>query len=391
MRQVTTRIHPPDAAGIHAAIELLQAGEVVALPTETVYGLAGNALREEALTKIFRTKERPVFDPLIVHVPFELDELKSEDRGKIWLQRLADLDLIETTRIPERVLSRLTDLFKAFWPGPLTIVLPKTNKVPDLATSGLPSVALRMPNHAVFQSVLRGCGFPLAAPSANRFGRISPTSARHVEQEIGNRIQLILDGGSCEIGVESTIIKLSDDGVFDLMRPGKITDMDIAQVLRDIPRRRETGITNLEGASEAPPVPMEAPGTLSSHYAPTKKLYMMPKPWARLNADELYRARILFENKANIEILCLGPLKPDLLIILEQAFKKKLTVRHFSETGELEEVARHLFRTMREADASPSDVLLVEPPVKLEGFGHAIHDRLYRASQHTLLTKAPTP
>jgi L-threonylcarbamoyladenylate synthase len=387
MKQATTRIQPPDAAGIHAAIELLQAGEVVALPTETVYGLAGNALREEALTKIFRTKERPVFDPLIVHVPFEMDELQSEDRGKIWLQRLDALDLIDTSQIPEKVLSRLMDLFKAFWPGPLTVVLPKTSKVPDLATSGLPSVALRMPNHPVFQSVLRGCGFPLAAPSANRFGRISPTTARNVEQELGNRIQLILDGGACEIGVESTIIKLSEDGVFDLMRPGKITDMDIAKVIRDIPRRREVSITNIEGGAESVPTPMEAPGTLASHYAPTKKLYMMPKPWARLNADELYRARILFENKSKVEILCLSPLKPDLLIILEQAFKKKLAVRNFSQTGELEDVAHHLFRTMREADASPSEVLLVEPPVKIEGFGHAIYDRLYRASQHTLLIK----
>ena len=390
MRQASTRIQTPTAEALHRAISLLQSGDVVALPTETVYGLAGHGLREAALSRIFETKDRPVFDPLILHVPFEEDDLGLEGRGRVWLERLAHLDLIDPHLIPARVLPRLAELLMSFWPGPLTVILPKTSKVPDLATSGLPGVALRMPQHPVFQQVLRGCGFPLAAPSANRFGRISPTTARSVEQELGDRVPLILDGGPCEIGVESTIIKLSPDGGFDLLRPGKITDVDIARVIRDVPRRPLVALDQHD-ASSSLKVPLEAPGTLASHYAPEKKMFLMPQSWGRLNSEELYRARVLFENKSSIEILCMSPLKPDLLIVLEQAFRKKLAVRVFSQNGDLDTIAHSLFRTLREADLSPSEVLLVEPPPKLDGFGHAIYDRLYRASQHDLLTGSVRP
>ncbi|HEY8965072.1 MAG TPA: L-threonylcarbamoyladenylate synthase, partial [Candidatus Methylacidiphilales bacterium] len=179
-------IAPPDAAGIARAAALLREGSLVGLPTETVYGLAANALDAAAAARIFEAKARPFFDPLIVHVPglAEAEGLVAEGGWNEAARRLAE----------------------AFWPGPLTLVLPKRPEVPDLVTSGLPHVALRAPAHPVAQAVLKASGLPLAAPSANRFGRISPTTAQAVAEELGAAVPLVLDGGACAVGVESTIL-----------------------------------------------------------------------------------------------------------------------------------------------------------------------------------------
>ncbi len=178
-------------------------GATVALPTETVYGLAADALRPEALLKIFEAKQRPLFDPLILHLP---------DRD--WLERVADIPAVSRALVDALVAS--------FWPGPLTLVLPRRGIVPDLATSGLETVAVRMSAHAVFKVVVEGFGGPLAAPSANRFGRISPTTALHVMDELGGRIPLIVDGGSTTHGIESTIVAV-EGASMRILRSGPVT------------------------------------------------------------------------------------------------------------------------------------------------------------------------
>ena len=229
------------ADGIEQAAALLAAGEVVGLPTETVYGLAGHALEPEAVARIFEAKERPFFDPLIVHLP-SLD----------WLDRL-------TTAAGDSLVQALV---RQFWPGPLTLVLPRRPLVPDIVTAGLPTVAVRMSAHPVFRAVLTRFGKPVAAPSANRFGRISPTAAGHVVEELGGRIPLILDGGPCALGVESTVVA-PRDGALHLLRAGPITVEELA--------------AHAPVLSPSPGSSIQAPGQLDSHYAPRTPLRLLSR------------------------------------------------------------------------------------------------------------------
>ncbi|WP_442770390.1 L-threonylcarbamoyladenylate synthase, partial [Zoogloea ramigera] len=209
---------------IQRAVQLLRQGELVALPTETVYGLGADALNPDAVAKIFAAKGRPSDHPLIVH--------------------LADASQIMTwaREVPKDAIA----LARAFWPGPLTLILKRDESVPDLVTGGQDTVGLRVPNHPVALELLRAFGSGVAAPSANRFGRISPTTAEHVRQELGERVALILDGGACAVGLESTIVDLSR-GVPVILRPGAIGADDIARVLGRRPRLRSEG----EGGSAA--------------------------------------------------------------------------------------------------------------------------------------------
>jgi L-threonylcarbamoyladenylate synthase len=230
----------PAAAG--EAARLLAAGEVVALPTETVYGLACDALNAEAAAKVFAAKERPSFDPLIVHVA-----------GAEWIGVLSTVSGVAEHFAHE--------LARAFWPGPLTLVLPAKDLVPDLVRSGLPTVALRCSAHPVMAAVIGELGRPLAAPSANRFGRISPVTARDVSDELGGRIPLVIDGGPCRHGLESTIVAVGDGGLA-LLRPGPVT---VEQLGAFAPVERV-----VRGA------PLAAPGMLESHYAPRTPLSLWP-------------------------------------------------------------------------------------------------------------------
>src|SRR3954470_21860986 len=199
-----------DPASVHYAVDLLRAGEVVALPTETVYGLAGDALNPLAVAKIFEAKERPSFDPLICHLP-DLD----------WLPRM--------TRVTEEASAELVvALIRRFWPGPLTLVLPKSDRVPEIVTSGLPHVALRMSANPAFQEIARKFNRPLAAPSANRFGRISPTTAEHVVAELDQRIQLVVDAGPTNHGIESTIVAIRRNALH-ILRSGPVTREQLAE------------------------------------------------------------------------------------------------------------------------------------------------------------------
>ena len=234
---------------IQRAVQLLRQGELVALPTETVYGLGADALNPDAVAKIFAAKGRPSDHPLIVH--------------------LADASQIMTwaREVPKDAIA----LARAFWPGPLTLILKRDESVPDLVTGGQDTVGLRVPNHPVALKLLRAFGSGVAAPSANRFGRISPTTAAHVRQELGSRVALILDGGACKVGLESTIVDLSR-GVPVILRPGAIGADEIARVLGRRPRLR--GEVEAEHAAEQGATPRVS-GALAAHYAPRTPLELI--------------------------------------------------------------------------------------------------------------------
>jgi len=236
----TSQLLAPTKRNLERCAELILGGELVALPTETVYGLAGNGLSEDSIRKIFSVKGRPLIDPLIVHVP----DLSTA--GKY-------------AKIPPQA-HRLAD---RFWPGPLTMVLPKTAGIPDLATAGLPSAALRSPRHELFRSIMELTGVPLVAPSANPFGYVSPTRASHVVRTLGDRIGAILDGGPCSCGIESTIVDLRVPGEPTILRPGPIQAEALTEALGRPVRRSK--VTN-SGAAQF------APGTLSKHYSPTTRI-----------------------------------------------------------------------------------------------------------------------
>jgi L-threonylcarbamoyladenylate synthase len=343
------------AAAVARAAGALAAGEPVALPSETVYGLAADALRLDAVLKIFEAKERPFFDPLIVHLP---------DRA--WLEEL--------TAIPDESRALVEALIAKFWPGPLTLVLPRRTLVPDLVTSGLETVAVRMPAHPVFRAVLARFGKPLAAPSANRFGRISPTTAAHVQSELAGRIPLILDGGATEHGLESTIVKVEGTRL-RLLRAGPITaEEDLGGVwaawrAMQQPPPDEAEVTEMFaslGVSfpkmlEGRPAAIEAPGQLQSHYAPRTPLRLFPRG-----------AHFAFHGEKKSRV---GSL----------AFSEPSTAGEFfceeilSATGDLREAAATLFAKMRRLDEAGLDLILAEP-VPEHGLGIAIMDRLRKAA-----------
>jgi L-threonylcarbamoyladenylate synthase len=311
-------------ADLQKAVTLLQSDELVAIPTETVYGLAGNALSTKAIAKIFEAKDRPFFDPLIVHVP----NMEAAYRY--------------VTHIPEKALI----LAKHFWPGPLTLLLPKKAIIPDLATSGLDTVGIRCPQHPLTTQLLRLLPFPLAAPSANPFGYISPTKPDHVNQQLGKKITYILDGGECQVGLESTIIGFEKD-VPIAYRLGGLSIEQLEAVI---------GPLQIQLNSSSNPT---APGQLKSHYAPAQKLIVG-------NLAEL----IQIHQHQPIGIL---------------AYQKELQQidsthqRVLSRKGNLTEAAQHLFSYLRELDQLNVDFILAEE-VPNEGLGRAINDRLRRAS-----------
>jgi L-threonylcarbamoyladenylate synthase len=306
------------------AVEHLQRGETVALPTETVYGLAADALNVEAALKIFEAKERPKFDPLIMHLP---------DRD--WLDQVASVSSAEA-----RMVEKLVD---AFWPGPLTLVLPRLPIVPDAVTAGLPTVAVRMSAHAVFARVVQAFGHPLAAPSANRFGRISPTTAHHVLTELDGRVELIVDAGPTMHGLESTIVAVRD-GAIEILRPGPISFEQLATF----------GNVRATAMRERP----EAPGQLRSHYAPRTPFLLVP----RLDA---------FTRPTGKRI--------GMLSLTGETIGNFTVSRSLSPTGDMREAAANLFRCLRELDDAGLDLIVAEQ-MPDSGLGVAINDRLRRAA-----------
>lgn len=303
---------PADEAGIAQAAARLRAGGLVAVPTETVYGLAARADSETAVAAIYRAKGRPDFNPLIVHVA---DLVQAE--------RLAVLD--EGAHL----------LARRFWPGPLTMVLPLAENAPvaPAVTAGLPTIALRMPAHPTMRAVLAATGLPLAAPSANRSGGVSPTQAGHVAASLGAAAGMILDGGACREGLESTIVALRAGGAWQLLRPGPITQAQIAELLGEAMAIAEARI--------------EAPGQLASHYAPGKPL--------RLGAVDRSEGEFL---------IGFGSVAGDISL---------------SPSGDQAQAAARLYACLHQAAASPLPRIAVAP-VPDEGIGAAINDRLRRAA-----------
>jgi L-threonylcarbamoyladenylate synthase len=324
-----------------AAVELLRKGDIVALPTETVYGLAADALNPIAVAKIFEAKERPRFDPLIVHLP-----------NRDWLEKIAN--------VPEQNQQLISKLADRFWPGPFTIVLPKHEIVPAIVTSGLDTVALRISAHPVFGEIVQLFGNPLAAPSANRFGRISPTTAQHVLDELDGRIPLIIDAGPTEHGLESTIVSVRGNDI-DVLRGGPIT----AEQLSDFAK------VNIVAS---PTRKISAPGQLPSHYAPRTQLRVVD------NAESFSPLK---NQRVGLLAWYAVSGKEDLEIPQrrtgDRRSSKFAVVRNLSAHQDLREAAANFFRYLRELDQSDLDLIVAER-VPSRGLGAAILDRLERAS-----------
>ncbi len=307
------RTEPADAAGVAHAAEVLRAGGLVALPTETVYGLAARADSDEAVASIYRAKGRPDFNPLIVHVA-----------GLEQAETLAQFD------------DRARKVAGAFWPGPLTLVLPKQRdaQLASAVTAGLPTVALRCPAHPAMRAVLKETGLGLAAPSANRSGAVSPTTAAHVAASLGGKVDLILDGGPCEAGIESTILALRENGGWQVLRPGPVTEARISVLLGG----KSDVVTSAA---------IEAPGQLASHYAPGKPMRLDAQT---AEADEFH--------------IGFGAAAGDF---------------NLSAKGDAAEAASRLYAALHLASASSKPRIAVAP-IPGQGIAEAIRDRLGRAA-----------
>lgn len=310
---------------IRLAVSMLRAGRLVAVPTETVYGLAADASNPEAVLRVFAAKGRPADHPLIVHLG------PGASLGD-WAQHVP---------------SDASRLAGALWPGPLTIVLQRHPSVPATVAGGLGTVALRMPAHPVAQRLLESFGGGLAVPSANRFGRVSPTTAHDVVADLGDSVDLVIDGGPCEVGVESTIVEFAGSEV-TILRPGGVSPKEIARVLGRRARATVRG-------------PVRAPGMLASHYAPATPLELCAPDEAALRGAELVStgARVGALSLAGTEV-------PGAVMVRDAG-------------GEMAVFARSLYRWLRQADAEGLDVLVVALPPD-EGLGVAIRDRLRRAA-----------
>lgn len=306
---------------IEHAARIISDGGLVAFPTETVYGLGANALNPVAVAKIFEAKERPTFDPLIVHIA-SLNDLKKL-----------------TGELDEKVMI----LAQRFWPGPLTMVLPKSDLVPDLVTSDLPTVGIRMPDHPVALELIRRAGCPIAAPSANKFGQLSPTSAAHVRKQLPH-IDYILDGGKTTVGIESTIVSVEADKCV-VLRPGKITPEEIRAALPGV-------VVESKALNDK----IVAPGLLKSHYSPKKPLFILT------NESQLpdHSGLILHSN--------------------QKTSLNAIRIVHTSETHNLLEIASGLFSALHTLEDDPEISQIWIEPVAEYGLGIAIMDRMKKAA-----------
>lgn len=309
---------------IQKAVQLLTENQLVAIPTETVYGLAGNIFSEKAIKSIFSTKKRPFFNPLIVHIP-SIDSLS---------------DLV--THVPEK--AKL--LAAAFWPGSLTLVLKKSNKIPDLITAGKDTVAVRVPNHPITLALLKKLPFPLAAPSANPFGSISPTKPAHVENYFRNSIKMVLDGGSCANGIESTIIGFENEEPV-IYRLGALPLEEIEALV---------GAISIKNKKEEKP---DAPGMLARHYAPKTSTFLVDDVTAEVKKHSEKKIGVLvFKSSLNNE---------------------NITEIILSRKGSMQEAAANLYAAMHELDSKNLDIIIAERFSEFS-LGKSINDRLKRAT-----------
>lgn len=313
---------------IKKAADIIREGGLVAFPTETVYGLGANALNPSAVAKIFTEKQRPSFDPLIVHIA-------SPD---------------EMAMLAKSVDSRVYELAGRFWPGPLTIVLPKSDLVPDIVTSGLPTVGIRIPDNQIALELIRLSGCPISAPSANKFGRISPTTAQHVRKQLPG-VDCILDGGAAKVGIESTVITLNRDG-FVILRQGFITASDLKSVL---PQSSEPPVSEHQ---------LSSPGLLKSHYSPEKPIFI---DGLRTKDQEKFLERNLKERGAYLSFSGKSP----------EGYK---VTEFLSGKSDLKEAAVNLFGALHRLEDNPEIDFIVAEKVPESGIGIAIMDKLKKAS-----------
>jgi L-threonylcarbamoyladenylate synthase len=327
MTQVLPSRTPEERAkATTSAAEFLRRGDPVALPTETVYGLAADALNPIAVAKIFEAKQRPRFDPLIVHLP---------DRS--WLERIAQIGGEDEELIMK--------LIERFWPGPLTFVLPRHSIIPDIVTAGLETVAVRISAHPLFGEIIREFGGPLAAPSANRFGRISPTMAGHVIDELEGRIPLVIDGGPTEYGIESTIVAIRSHQI-ELLRRGPINAEELSKF----------GKVVLAARNALRP---DAPGQLPAHYAPRTPLVIVDDVGSFVAPEQKHCGLLIWS--------------------FGDEPAQFAAVRRLTSRKDFREAASNLFRCLRELDHENLDLIVAEK-VPEEGLGCAIMDRLRRAA-----------
>lgn len=323
------------------AARVLSEGGLVALPTETVYGLGADALNAEAVARVFEVKQRPSFDPLIVH----LSHAK---------------ELSKVASIPSGLEETVGMLARLFWPGPLTMVLPKTDVVPDIVTSGLDTVAVRVSSHPVMRGVIKALGHPVAAPSANRFGRISPTSAGAVMKELGGSIELVLDAGACSEGLESTIVRpvFDEKGkpAVELLREGPVTREQFRNVIKVIKLKKPR-----DGDQQHP----VSPGRLESHYAPGKP-FLVVEDAAEFIPEQGVRYGLL-------------SFKGDSALVSSHDWASVVVLSPGS--GRLAEASVRLFALMRQLDENENIDVIVAEPVPKSGLGYAIMDRMSRAAQ----------
>lgn len=307
---------------IEKAAEEILNGNIVAFPTETVYGLGANAYNPLAVSKIFEVKNRPSFNPLIVHIDSR--------------EKLSDICFINDERI--------FSIIEKYWPGPLTLILPKKDTIPDIVTAGNSTVAVRIPNHPVALELIKIAGIPIAAPSANAFGFLSPTNAKHVEKQLGEKIDIILDGGESLIGIESTIIEFEEKKI-KILRPGGLTTEEIESILGDVEIDKSIVINP------------KSPGQLFHHYAPSKKIVMLTN-------------KVLSE---------LHGLKVGAMLLNENKFDFPFTVvKYLSKSGDLREAAANLFKYLHEFESEDIDIIAAEH-IEKKGLGIAIMDRLSKA------------
>lgn len=324
------RVYSPTPRNLRLLAAALQRGDLVAIPTETVYGLAAHALDPRACRRIFTAKRRPDHDPLIVHVT----DLRAAEE-------LAEFNEAART------------IARHFWPGPLTLVLPKKKIVPAIVTSGQDTVALRSPAHPLARQLLKLSGLPLAAPSANLFGYVSPTTAEHVRLGLGTRIKHILDGGSCRVGVESTIVAVNPSGELHILRPGAISAGDLHAVLRRAGLKGHVMKTKARSS-------ILAPGLLDQHYSPHTPLTITPCISAALQQEAGPDTALIFQRKPRIE---------------------GANIFWLSNTGEVAEAAHNLFAVLREADRRKFHRMVIESAPNNGGaLAIAINDRLTRAA-----------
>jgi L-threonylcarbamoyladenylate synthase len=353
-RIVTVDRERPDPAAIEEAAQALRDGKLVVFPTETVYGVGAHALDLDAVQKIFDAKQRPPTDPLIVHIAH----------------------IGQVNQLAAGMPPGARTLALAFWGGPLTLILKKKAHVPDLVTAGLPNVAVRVPSHRVARALMEMAGIPIAAPSANRFSRPSPTTASHVIEDLDGRVDLILDAGPTDIGLESTIVDFSVNPPV-LRRPGGVTLEQVQSLVPEVVSH---------GAEATPDQAQLAPGQLIRHYAPRAPLTLFEGPMAamvvRLAADA--RTAVAQGSRVGIlapeeDLLALAPL------IAPSAATGKVSVQRYGSRGDIEQAGRDLFSAIRAIDATGVDLIFASS-VGSDGLARAIRDRLIRAAEGRVKT-----